>query len=131
MYLGVSGPSVSPGLIQVKSTHLAGRKRPQTRQATAAAKKKRQERTHAKTAKKKAAPKKKKPKKKTTKKKATPKKKKTSKPKKKAKKQKVGLVIKNGKVIHRPAIGKVKRLTYLQLIRKLPAKIILQYIKKA
>ena len=129
MYLGVSGPSVSPGLIQVKSTHLAGRKRPQTRQATAAAKKKRQERAQAKTAKKKATPKKKKPKKKTTKKKATPKKKKTSKPKKKTtKKQKVGLVIKNGKVIHRPAIGKVKQ---PQLIRKLPAKVILQYIKKA
>ena len=126
MYLGASGPSASPSLIQVKSTHLAGRNRPRTRQATAAAKKKRQE--QAKTQKKK-KPKKKptKPKKKTKAKAAT----KKNKKKKKAPKQKVGLVIKNGKVIHRPAIGKVKRLTYLQLIRKLPSKIILQYIKKA
>ena len=123
MYLGVSGPSASPGLIQVKSTHLAGRNRPRTRQATAAAKKKRQE--QAKTQKKK------KPKKKPTKPKKKTKAKAATKKKKKAPKQKVGLVIKNGKVIHRPAIGKVKRLTYLQLIRKLPSKIILQYIKKA
>ena len=120
MYLGASGPSASPSLIQVKSTHLAGRNRPRTRQATAAAKKKRQE--QAKTQKKKKPTK---PKKKTKAKAAT------KKNKKKAPKQKVGLVIKNGKVIHRPAIGKVKRLTYLQLIRKLPSKIILQYIKKA
>ena len=118
MYLGVS--TATPGLI-----NLAGRKGPQTRQATAAAAQKKR------APKKKAKKKPKKTSKKTPKKKAKkPSKKKTPKKTKKAAKKKVGLFIQKRNIVYHPAVGKVRRLTFLQLVRKLPKAVILRHMKR-
>ena len=112
MYLGVGGPSTpSSNLIQVRSVNLAGR--PNTRQATAAAKKKQiAKRLNKAGVKKKGG-----------------KKKKKKKGGKKKKKKKTGIVFKKGAVVYHTPLGKTKRSSFSALVKKLPRAVVLRYIK--
>ena len=144
MYLGVAGPQTSTSTIQLKPTAQLGGRGVQTRQATAAkkaaaAKKGRgrgrgrgRGKGKGKSTKKKKPKKKKKggKSKKGKKGKRGKRGKKGKKSKKNKRSKKLGLYFKKSSVAYYPSAGKTKRATLLSLIRKLPAAVVVRYLKK-